>query len=135
MKHVVITIVFLTIIPATVLAQTQSRQRLSPESSSQNESATVRSRVIGPKASNHVESKKMRPEANPDVTAAPQTEAKASQPVWGNTAVVDRTNRKTPAVASSKGSSILTGGMVAPRSAVQPTMLSVSAPTTNPSSA
>ena len=63
MKQVVFSLVLLAILPAIVSAQTQSRQPPPSEQSDTNESNAVRTRVVGPKVSNHVESQKARPSA------------------------------------------------------------------------
>src|SRR3954467_6931119 len=97
MKNAAFVITLLTIIPTIGLAQTQSRQRLSPDSTTQSESSTTRNRVVGPKVSNHADNTKTRQTITPDARPVPRSDAKAPQFAWGNTAIVSR-NEETAAV-------------------------------------
>ena len=122
MKNAVFAVTLLTILPTIVSARTQSRQRLPPESPAQTESSTVRSRVVGPKASNHAESTKTRPVETRDVTPTAVPAAKGSQMVWGTIPI--KTPETAPvvppktAVANQDVSS-------STRALVQPTMMKV----------
>jgi protein involved in polysaccharide export with SLBB domain len=146
MKQVVFFLVLLAIVPAIVSAQMPSRQRLPSEQSDTNESSTVRTRVVGPKVSNHALSQKTRPgasaEASPVSRPAPFT--------WGNTAIPERTPRVSAAsnnssvaavaeppaprlvqatvlAAKGNGESVSSRVASSPRSAVSPSMYIVGA--------
>ena len=123
MKNTVFAITLLTILPTLVSAQTQSRQRLSPESP-QNESSTVRSRVVGPKVSNHADSTKTRPVGTANVTPASRTETKPSQMVWGNVPIK---TQETAQAIPPRNTAVGVNGISAPRSVVQPTAMKIDA--------
>jgi protein involved in polysaccharide export with SLBB domain len=115
MKQVVFSLVLLAILPTIVSAQTQSRQRPSSEQSDTNESNAVRTRVVGPKVSNHVESQKARPSAGSKGSSV----SRSTPFVWGNTAIPEPTPRVP---ATSNNSSVAAVAEPAPR-LVQPTVL------------
>ena len=78
-------------------AQNQTRDRRSGDSAeSKTGSTTVRNRIVGPRAANHVEKQKTNQEAISVPPATPDTARSSSsaanqnavQPRWGNTAVV-----------------------------------------------
>jgi polysaccharide export outer membrane protein len=128
MKNAVFVLTLLTILPAIVSAQAQSRQHPSTESPAQSEASTGRNRVVGPKVSNHAESAKARPVAPPVVTPVSGTGTKGSQMVWGNTPI------KTPETAQvipPKTTAVNDDVSAATRTLVQPTMLKVNAPNTS----
>jgi len=116
MKQVVFSLVLLAILPAIVSAQTQSRQPPPSEQSDTNESNAVRTRVVGPKVSNHVESQKARPSAG----AKGSSVSRSTPFVWGNTAIPEPTPR-VPAT-SNNASVAAVAETSAPR-LVQPTVL------------
>ncbi len=116
MKQVVFSLVLLTILPAIVSAQTQSRQRLPSEQANPNESNTVRNRVVGPKASNHADNQKNRPGAGADGNSV----SRPTPFTWGNTAIPEQTPRVSP--ASNNSSAAAVAETPAPR-LVQPTVL------------
>ena len=112
MRRAVFSFVLLAIVPAIASAQTQSRQRLSSEQSTENESKTGRTRVVGPRASNHVEGQKARTSGG-----------SASKPdtfTWGNVPISsDQTPRVT---AVSNNSSFAATKPPASLSLIQPTV-------------
>jgi len=116
-----LSIALLGIIPAIVSAQTQTRERLSPDQPVRSDSNVVRDRVVGPKASNHVESQKSQLLQTSDAPAAAQKDARSSQPLWGNTSVIVRPEQPSRGTASEKDASA--DGSKAPRKLVQPTVL------------
>jgi polysaccharide export outer membrane protein len=125
MKNTVFAVTLLTILPAILSAQTQSRQRPAPESPAQSETSTVRNRVVGPRVSNHAESSKKRPVATPVVTPASRTEAK-SQMVWGNVPIK---TQETAQVIPPKSTAVNEDVSAATRTLVQPTVMKVNGPT------
>jgi protein involved in polysaccharide export with SLBB domain len=87
MRRVLYTIAFLAIVQTIVTAQTQTTDSTSSPPSAASESAAVRTRVVGPKVSNHAERQRspaVRPAAD---DGTPQTDSGNSAPLWGNTAV------------------------------------------------
>src|SRR5882762_4349003 len=127
-----LSIALLAIIPALVSAQTQTRKRRSPDQPVRSESNVVRDRVVGPKASNHVDSKKSRPLQTNDPLALAQKDIQNPQPTWGNTSVIVRPEQTTRGTASDKATS--TDESKLPRKLVQPTMLAADTamPAANP---
>jgi polysaccharide export outer membrane protein len=126
MKNTIFAVTLLTILPAIVSAQTQSRQRPSPESPAQSETSTVRNRVVGPRVSNHVESSKARPVATPVVMPVSGTGAKGSQMVWGNIPIK---TAETAQMIPPKSTAVNEDVSAATRTLVQPTMMKVNGPT------
>jgi len=116
-----LSIALLAIIPAIVSAQTQTRERLSPDQPVRSESNVVRDRVVGPKASNHVDSQKSQLLQTGDAPSAAQKDAQSSQPVWGNTSVIVRPEQPTRGTVSEKAASA--DESKTPRKLVQPTVL------------
>jgi protein involved in polysaccharide export with SLBB domain len=115
MKQAVFSLVLLAIVPAIVSAQTQSRQRLSPEQSTTSESNTVRTRVVGPKVSNHAASQKARPSEGQAGSSA----SRSNTFTWGNTPIAEQPPRvNTP----SNNSAVTVPEPSAPK-LVQPTVL------------
>jgi protein involved in polysaccharide export with SLBB domain len=110
MKRAVFSFVLLAIVPAIVSAQTQSRQRLSSEQSTENESNTVRTRVVGPRASNHVDGQKARTSGG--------TASKSDTFTWGNVPISSDQTPRIP--AASNNSSV--AATKPPASLVQPTV-------------
>ena len=121
MKNALFAVTLLTILPMVVSAQTQSRRRLSPEPPGQTESNTTRSRVVGPKVSNHAESAKARPVATSEATPAVPT-AKSSQMVWGNIPIK---TQEAAQIVPSKTTTVTPDVSASTRALVQPTMLKV----------
>jgi protein involved in polysaccharide export with SLBB domain len=116
-----LSIALLAIIPAIVSAQTQTRERLSPDQPVRSESNVVRDRVVGPKASNHVDSQKSQLLQTGDAPSAAQKDAQSSQPLWGNTSVIVRPEQPTRGTVSEKAASA--DESKTPRKLVQPTVL------------
>jgi protein involved in polysaccharide export with SLBB domain len=131
MKNAAFVITLLAIVPTIGMAQTPSRQPLSPESTAQSESSTTRNRVVGPRVSNHADNPKSRQTTTPDVRPVSRSDAKAPQFVWGNTAIVSR-NDEAAAVTPPLSSAANTNAAAATRPLVQPTVLNVSNTTTAP---
>ena len=116
-----LSIALLAVIPAIVSAQTQTRERLSPDQPVRSESNGVRDRVVGPKASNHVDSQKSQLLQTGDAPSAAQKDAQSSQPLWGNTSVIVRPEQPTRGTVSEKAASA--DESKTPRKLVQPTVL------------
>ena len=116
-----LSIALLAIIPAIVSAQTQTRERLSPDQPVRSESNVVRDRVVGPKASNHADSQKSQLLQTGDAPSAAQKDAQSSQPLWGNTSVIVRPEHPTRGTVSEKAASA--DASKTPRKLVQPTVL------------
>jgi len=116
-----LSIALLAIIPAIVSAQTQTRERLSPDQPVRSESNVVRDRVVGPKASNHVDSQKSQLLQTGDGPSAAQKDAQSSQPLWGNTSVIVRPEQPTRGTVSEKAASA--DESRTRRKLVQPTVL------------
>jgi protein involved in polysaccharide export with SLBB domain len=115
MKQAVFSLVLLAIVPAIVSAQTQSRQRLSPEQSTTSESNAVRTRVVGPKVSNHAASQKTRASEGPDGSSA----SRSSTFTWGNTPIAEQ----PPRVNNQSNNSAVTMAEPSAPKLVQPTVL------------
>src|SRR5204863_5655717 len=99
-----------------VSAQTQTRQRLSSEQSTADESNTVRTRSVGPRVSNHVESQKARPSSG----AANASVSRPNTFTWGNMPI----SQPTPRVAAaSNNSSVVAPAAQSTSRLVQPTVL------------
>src|SRR5437899_3486526 len=113
------TIALLLIIPTIVAAQTQTRDRRSTDNpqTSRTESDAVRNRVVGPKASNHVDNQKSRPEAPNKST---QETNGTSQPSWGNTSVIVRPTQNASVTPISTATKLDTAQ---PKKLIQPTSL------------
>ena len=120
MKQVVFCFVLLTILPAIVSAQTQTRQRLSSEQSTTNEPDSARTRVVGPKSENHADSQKVRANSGSDTGSA----SRPNTFTWGNIPIAEQPKR--PAAATSN-SSAMVAEQPAPK-LVQPTVLAVKGP-------
>src|SRR5947208_7728051 len=116
-----LSIALLAIIPAIVSAQTQTRERLSPDQPVRSESNVVRDRVVGPKASNHVDSQKSQLLQTGDAPSAAQKDAQSSQPLWGNTSVIVRPEQPTRGTVPEKAASA--DESKTRRKLVQPTVL------------
>ncbi|HBB96787.1 MAG TPA: hypothetical protein DC054_15520 [Blastocatellia bacterium] len=116
-----LSIALLAIIPAIVSAQTQTRERLTPDQPVRSDSNVVRDRVVGPKASNHADNQKSQLLQTSDAPSAAQKDARSSQPVWGNTSVIVRPEQPTRGTASEKVAS--SDESKTPRKLVQPTLL------------
>ena len=121
MKQAVFCLFLLTIAPAIVSAQTQTRQRLSAEQSTRNQQDAARTRVVGPKVANHVEGPKVRPNAGPDSGSA----SRSNTFTWGNIPIAEQPARVT---AAANNSSATVSQAPAPK-LVQPTVLAVKGPT------
>ncbi len=130
MKNAVILLTLL-ILPTIGSAQTQSRQRLSPETTAPTESNTTRNRVVGPKVSNHAENTKPRPVTTSEVTPGPRSEGKPSQFAWGNIPINNRTEEAAPLTPPKTIADNKAGSSV-PRSVVQPTVMKLSPPVVSP---
>lgn len=117
MKQVVFCLFLLTIAPAIVSAQTQTRQRLSAEKSTGKEQDTARTRVIGPKVANHVEGPKVRPNAGSDTGSA----SRSNTFTWGNIPIAEKPAR----VAAAANNSPATVAQPPAPKLVQPTVLAV----------
>ena len=116
-----LSIALLASIPAIVSAQTQTRERLSPDQPARSESNVVRDRVVGPKASNHADSQKSQLVQTGNAPSTAQKDAQSSQPLWGNTSVIVRPEQSTRGTAPAKDASV--DESKAPRKLVQPTVL------------
>ncbi len=125
MKNAVFVITLLVIIPTIGSAQTQSRQRLAPDSTAQNEPNT-RSRVVGPKVANHADSTKSRPTANSEARPTSRTEAKATEFTWGNTPIVGNAPPAAQLKPTTNAASVVAQPLA--RTVVQPTILKVNEP-------
>ena len=123
MKQAVFCLILLAIVPAIVSAQTQTRQRLSSEQTASAEESAARSRVIGPKAANHVESQKARPTAN----ASSSTQG-SNTFTWGNIPITEQPPRVAPA---SNNSSAPTAEPAKPTAAPQPAVVTLKTPGTD----
>ncbi|HEX3145109.1 MAG TPA: polysaccharide biosynthesis/export family protein [Pyrinomonadaceae bacterium] len=121
MKQVVFCLLLLTIAPAIISAQTQTRQRLSSEQSTRNEQDAARTRVVGPKVANHVEGPKLRPNAGPATGSA----ARSNTFTWGNIPIAEQPAR----VAAAPNNSSATVAQPPAPKLVQPTVLAVKGPT------
>ncbi len=113
------TIALLLIIPTIAAAQTQTRDRRSSDvpQTSRTDSDAVRNRVVGPKASNHVDSQKSRTEP-----ARPAEEMNATvQPAWGNTSVIVRPAQSDATTSVSAVSTQAKLDTTQPRKLIQPT--------------
>jgi protein involved in polysaccharide export with SLBB domain len=114
MKKTLILLVLLVVFPTLTAAQTQTRERRSDDSEKPpgNDSAAVRNRVVGPRVANHVEKQKSVPPdqggsvstSNVDSRANPKNQD-ATQPSWGNTAIVIR-SRPNERIAPVDGSPV-----------------------------
>jgi protein involved in polysaccharide export with SLBB domain len=121
MKQVVFCLFLLTIAPAFVSAQTQTRQRLSSEQSTGKQQDTARTRVVGPKVANHVEGPKVRPNASPATGSA----SRSNTFTWGNIPITEQPAR---VAAVANNSSATVAQPPAPK-LVQPNVLAVKGPT------
>jgi protein involved in polysaccharide export with SLBB domain len=97
MKRTVFLFAALLVIPTITTAQTQTRERRSDDAEAVSTgSGTVRERVVGPRAANHVEKQKGIAGAAVDTPAnsesvrnsARSTSQESAQPVWGNSSIV-----------------------------------------------
>lgn len=127
MKHLVLTTALLTLIPAVISAQTQSRQRLSSEANNSRESNPGRTRVVGPRVANHVEQQKARPSSTANSTA--RTETETPKPVWGNTTIVVRPQPNTQTIAAANNSTIAPKNLPPARVVAPPPVTTPSNPT------
>ncbi len=117
------------IVPATIAAQTPTRDRRSNQTDqpAQTESGAMRTRVIGPKASNHSDSQKR--DAN-SAEASNQNPEQSGSQTWGNTGFiirptsVERTNQTKPPVQVP----VIQNNAQPAKKLVQPTSLATSAP-------
>jgi protein involved in polysaccharide export with SLBB domain len=129
MKLVLQTIALLLVIPTIVAAQTQTRERRKGDltQASRTESDAVRNRVVSPKASNHVDSQKARPESKAKSASEqfePEEAKTTSQPAWGNTSVIIRPGQNGIASASTPTKTTsLDQVQTGPGKLVQPTSL------------
>lgn len=116
------TIALLLIIPTIVAAQTQTRDRRSTDGpqTSRADSDVVRNRVVGPKASNHADNQKSRPETP---TKSTQETNGTSQPSWGNTSVIVRPTPNDQALSVTPISTARKLDTAQPKKLVQPTSL------------
>ena len=121
MKQTVFFLILLAIVPAIVSAQTQTRQRLSDDQTT-NQTRTARSRVVGPKVSNHVEGPKVRATASADSGAI----ARSNTFTWGNIPIAEQPTRAT--AAPSTNSSTTTSKPVNPKP-IQSTEIAAPGPT------
>jgi len=100
MRQVLFTTVLLTILSGTVSAQAQTRQRLSSEQSNSVEStAAMRSRMVGPRVSNHADRQRSRPIAGTGTSTVSRTQAQATQAVWGNAPIIISREPTSPVAA------------------------------------
>src|ERR1044071_2980885 len=100
MRQVLFTTVLLTILSGTVSAQAQTRQRLSSEQSNSVEStAAMRSRMVGPRVSNHADRQRSRPIAGTGTSTVSRTQAQATQAVWGNAPIIISREQTSPVAA------------------------------------
>jgi protein involved in polysaccharide export with SLBB domain len=128
MKLVLQTIALLLIIPTIVAAQTQTRERRSGDLTQASRTDAVRNRVVSPKASNHVDSQKVRPDSKAKSASeqSEQEEAKTtSQPAWGNTSVIIRPGQNDWIASASTLTKTTSVDQIqtASRKLVQPTSL------------
>lgn len=132
MKLVVYSLILLAIVPAVVVsAQAQTRQRLPPEQTTSSESNAVRTRVIGPKASNHVEGQKVRTDGS--------SVSKPDQFTWGNlpiaaeqTTRVNATPSKPPVVTELPAARLAQPTVLAAKAIPETIGSRVGAPTRSP---
>ena len=118
MRKAVLSLLLLAIASAVVSAQTQTRQRLSSEQSTANESNDVRTRSVGPRVANHVDSQKARTNASADQGSG----SRSSTFTWGNIPI----SEPAPRVAAvSNNSSAGAGAAPSASKLVQPTVLPV----------
>src|SRR4051812_17503352 len=77
------------IVPTVMAAQTPTRDRRSDQTQqqSQTESSAMRTRVVGPKASNHSDIQKSRSEPSGVTSTSPNQKQPDSQ-TWGNTGFI-----------------------------------------------
>ena len=118
MRKAVLSLLLLAIASMIVSAQTQTRQRLSSEQSTANESNDVRTRSVGPRVANHVDSQKARTNASADQGSG----SRSSTFTWGNIPI----SEPAPRVAAvSNNSSAGAGAAPSASKLVQPTVLPV----------
>ena len=142
MKTTLFLIGLLLAVPAITSAQTQTRERRSSDPEPfRGQTTAVRNRVVGTRVANHVE-KVVAPTESKDQAVSgstsafsPQsTEAKnqrISQPIWGNTAVVvrsDTTPRITPRGSATPDKS-KSANQEGPKKLLQHTALFAAVPT------
>lgn len=112
------------IVPTVIGAQTPTRDRRSnqTEQPAQAEAGAMRTRVIGPKASNHSDGQKSAADATEPVNQNPD---QSSSQTWGNTAFIIRpTSVERPSQAKPTGQTTVPQNNAQPaKKLVQPTSL------------
>lgn len=97
MKRVLSTIAFLAIIQTVATAQTETRDSGSAAPVAGSESTVaVRTRVVGPKVSNHADRQKSRTTGSAAENGIPKDRAESSVPLWGNTTVAVTQTQTNP---------------------------------------
>lgn len=87
MKNRILFTALCVIVPTVIAAQTPTRERRETDPQTQTDASAMRTRVIGPKASNHSESQKPRSDTN---TVTPPNQNQQGSQTWGNSAFIIR---------------------------------------------
>lgn len=128
MKQSIITAALLLVVPTIVAAQTSTRDRRSTDADqSRSDSNVMRTRVVGPKVSNHAEGQKPQTDSASSPLANSQTQEQTAPPTWGNTAFIIRpssTDRSPVKTAAAPAPTLQSNQQ--PKKLVQPTAMTTS---------